>query len=68
MSYIENNNIQPEETENDFLESIVSLHNNKNDKYGLEFDSQIGGLKQDNEYNKSWINFFQRKDYITYII
>ena len=61
MSYIENNNIQPEETKNDFLESIVSIHNNNNDKYGFEYDSQIGGLKQDNEYNKSWINFFSEK-------
>ena len=61
MSYIENNNIQPEETKNDFLESIVSIHNNNNDKYGFEYDSQIWGLKQDNEYNKSWINFFSEK-------
>ena len=30
-----------------------------NEKYGFKFDSQIGGLKQPNNYSSNWINFFR---------
>ena len=29
------------------------------EKYGFKFDSQIGGLKQPNDYSSNWINFFR---------
>ena len=50
MSYIYNNGIQPNETNDDFLKAIISLHSLNNDKYGFIFDTQIGGLKQINEF------------------
>ena len=61
MSYIYNNGMQPNQTNDDFLKAIVSLHSLNNDKYGFVFDTQIGGLKQINEFNDNWVNFYGEK-------
>ncbi len=66
MSYINNNNILPNKTKKDFLDAIVHIHSNKYDKFGFDFDTQIGGLKQKNEYNISWIDFY-RENRLGYI-
>ena len=42
-------NITPNETKNDFLNALVSIHLCKNKYYGFNFDTQIGGLKQINK-------------------
>ena len=39
----------------------MKIHSIKNDKYGFDFDAQIGGLKQPNQYDSNWINFFRNK-------
>ncbi len=59
ISFIENNEIQPSKTNYDFLNAITLLHSIKNDSFGFEFDTQIGGLKLDNKRNNNWVNFYR---------
>ena len=40
-------------------EEILKIHSVTSDKYGFDFDAQIGGLKQPNNYSSNWINFFR---------
>ena len=55
MSFISNNDDQPEKTNVDLLNSIISIHSIKNQDYGFDFDTQIGGLKQINSKSKNRI-------------
>ena len=41
-----NDNQQPDEICNGLLNAIISIHSNNFNKYGFEFDTQIGGLRQ----------------------
>ena len=66
MSYINNDDDQPNKTNDDLLNSIISLHSNKNKNYGFSFDTQIGGLKQINSSSKNWLEFYRDKR-LTYI-
>ena len=66
MSYINNDDDQPNQTNDDLLNSIISLHSNKNKNYGFSFDTQIGGLKQINSSSKNWLEFYRDKR-LTYI-
>ena len=59
MSFIKNNEIKPSKTEEDLLNAIISIHSNKDEKYGLNFDSQIGGIKQKNKRSDNWVDFFR---------
>ena len=59
MSFIENDGNQPNETKKDLLNAIVAIHLNKDEKYGMNFDSQIGGLRQINKRSDNWIEFFR---------
>ncbi len=61
MSFISNNNDQPEKTNVDLLNSIISIHSIKNLDYGFDFDTQIGGLKQINSKSKNWKEFYTDK-------
>ena len=61
MSFINNNDDQPEKTNVDLLNSIVSIHSIKNQDYGFDFDTQIGGLKQINSKSKNWLEFYTDK-------
>ena len=61
MSFISNNNDQPEKTDVDLLNSIISIHSIKNQDYGFDFDTQIGGLKQINSKSKNWKEFYTDK-------
>ena len=61
MEFIENDNIKPQETNNDLLESIIQIHSISNDSYGFDFNSQIGGIEQVNDYGNSWVNFYTNK-------
>ena len=61
MSFISNNDDQPEKTNVDLLNSIVSIHSKKNQDYGFDFDTQIGGLKQINSKSKNWKEFYTDK-------
>ena len=66
MSFINNDDNQPNQTNDDLLNSIISLHSNKNKNYGFGFDTQIGGLKQINSSSKNWLEFYRDKR-LTYI-
>ncbi len=61
MSFISNNGDQPEKTNVDLLNSIISIHSIKNQDYGFDFDTQIGGLKQINSKSKNWKEFYTNK-------
>ena len=61
MSFIENNDDQPDQTNGDLLNSIISLHSNKSEDYGFSFDTQIGGLRQINSSSKNWLEFYRDK-------
>ena len=58
MSFIENNDDLPEQTNDDLLNAIISLHSINSANYGFDFDTQIGGLKQINTYSKNWREFY----------
>ncbi|MDC3132067.1 fructosamine kinase family protein, partial [Pelagibacteraceae bacterium] len=70
MSYIDNDLSQQNDTSKSFLNAITNIHNNKSDFYGFEFDTQIGGLKQNNIKSSNWVNFYKnyRLGYIYEII
>ena len=61
MSFIDSNDDQPEKTHVDLLNSIISIHSVKNQDYGFDFDTQIGGLKQINSKSKNWKEFYTDK-------
>ena len=61
MSFIDNNDDRPEKTHVDLLNSIISIHSIKNQDYGFDFDTQIGGLKQINSKSKNWKEFYTDK-------
>ena len=61
MSFINNDDDQPNQTNGDLLNSIISLHSNKSKNYGFSFDTQIGGLKQINSKSKNWKDFYTDK-------
>ena len=61
MSFINNDDDQPNQTNGDLLNSIISLHSNKSEDYGFSFDTQIGGLRQINSYSKNWVEFYRDK-------
>ncbi len=66
MSFINNDDDQPNQTNDDLLNSIISLHSNKSKNYGFSFDTQIGGLRQINSSSKNWLEFYRDKR-LTYI-
>ena len=61
MSYINNDDDQPNQTNDDLLNAIISLHSNKSKNYGFSFDTQIGGLRQINSSSKNWLEFYRDK-------
>ena len=61
MSFINNDDDQPNQTNGDLLNSIISLHSNKSEGYGFSFDTQIGGLRQINSSSKNWLEFYRDK-------
>ena len=61
MSFIDNNNNLPIKTNDDLLGAIISLHSKRDNNYGFNFDTQIGGLKQSNSNSKNWVEFYRDK-------
>jgi len=61
MSFIDNNNNQPNQTNDDLLNAIIAVHSINSTSYGFNFDTQIGGLKQINSKSKNWIEFYRDK-------
>ena len=61
MSFIDNNNDLPNQTNDDLLNAIIAVHSINSTSYGFNFDTQIGGLKQINTKSKNWIEFYRDK-------
>ena len=61
IEFLENDGNKPTDTNLDFLESIIKIHNISNNLYGFEFNTQIGALEQSNEFENSWTNFYSNK-------
>jgi len=61
IEFFENDGNKPNNTNLDFLESIIKIHNVSNNLYGFEFNTQIGALEQPNEFENSWTNFYSNK-------
>ena len=61
IDFIEHNNYKNKNYQRNLADILLKLHSIENDKYGFNFDTQIGGLKQSNEYDSNWINFFRDK-------
>ena len=58
MSFIDNDDNQPNLTNDDFLNAIISIHSIYSANFGFSFDTQIGGLKQINSMSKNWKEFY----------
>ncbi len=53
-----NNNKIPKKTNSDFLEAIIKIHSFSNNAYGFKFDTQIGGVRHENQYQNNWAEFY----------
>ena len=61
IDYIENNDIKDKNYQVILAEVISKIHQNTNNRYGFQFDAQIGALKQTNEFTDNWVIFFRDK-------
>ena len=61
IDYIENNDIKDKNYQVILAEEISKIHQNTNNRYGFQFDAQIGALKQTNEFIDNWVVFFREK-------
>ena len=61
IDYIENNDIKDKNYQVILAEVISKIHQNTNNRYGFQFDAQIGALKQTNEFIDNWVVFFREK-------
>ena len=61
IDYIENNDIKDKNYQVILAEDISKIHQNTNNRYGFQFDAQIGALKQTNEFIDNWVIFFRDK-------
>ena len=59
MDYIINNNIKKNDYQELLLKEIIKIHSISNKKFGFDFDSQIGGLRQPNKFNTNWVVFYR---------
>ena len=61
IEYIDNNKKCPNSTNEDFLKAILKVHSTHNDQHGFMFNTQIGAIEQNNEFETSWSNFYASK-------
>ena len=59
IDFIEHNNVKGKNYQKILANHILKLHFVHNDKYGFNFDTQIGGLRQLNKFDLNWVNFFR---------
>ena len=48
-------------SEKDFAKKLSKIHSVKNECYGYDFNTPIGGLEQPCLFEKNWVNFFKNK-------
>ena len=61
IEYLENDNDKPDKTNPDFLQSIIKIHSVSSSLFGFDFNTQIGGLEQVNDFENSWSDFYSNK-------
>ena len=66
IDYIKNDDSFSKNSRGSFLNAIIKLHSIKSKQFGLNFDTQIGGMMQPNNQNSNWCNFFS-ENRINYI-
>ena len=58
IDYIKNDDSFSKNSRDSFLNAVIKLHSIKSKQFGLNFDTQIGGMIQPNNQNDNWCNFF----------
>ena len=61
MTYIENSGGISRSVQEDAAHHLAKLHNVSGEKFGLGFDTLIGGLHQPNPRYASWVDFFREQ-------
>ncbi len=59
IDFIKHNNLKKNDYEKVLAKKILKIHEIQSNKYGFKFDAQIGGLKQPNDIDSNWVNFFR---------
>lgn len=59
MDWIENNGKKNKFSEKDLAKKLSSIHSVKNDMFGYNYNTPIGGLEQPSQYNNNWIDFYR---------
>ena len=66
IDYIKNDDSFSKNSRDSFLNAVIKLHSIQSKQFGLNFDTQIGGMMQPNNQNVNWCNFFS-ENRINYI-
>ena len=66
IDYIKNDDSFSKNSRESFLNAVIKIHSIKSKQFGLNFDTQIGGMMQPNNQNSNWCNFFS-ENRINYI-
>ena len=61
IKYFDNNKKKLNKTDNQFINILTQLHSIYSEKFGFYFDTQIGGMRQSNDFDQNWAVFFCRK-------
>ena len=61
IDYIENNKKKPNRITGEFTNNLINLHSKSSKKFGFYFDTQIGGMRQYNNFDRNWAVFFAEK-------
>ena len=51
----------PNKINSQFINIITELHSKSSEKFGFYFDTQIGGMRQPNDFDQNWAVFFAEK-------
>ena len=60
LKFIESGN-KPADFWDEFAKNLAALHKNTNKKFGLDHDNYIGSLKQFNDWENTWSDFFREQ-------
>ena len=58
MEFIPSDSIKDQKLQRNCARHFAALHECHSDKYGFEFDTVIGGIRQVNLWHSTWIDFF----------
>ena len=61
INYIQHNKKIPNKTDSQFINILTQLHSKSSEKFGFYFDTQIGGMRQPNDFEQNWATFFAEK-------